>query len=149
MSKKISIDQHYKNTAPLSMVELKKVMGHQSFHHTILEDACRLYGHTLSDLTWEQVCIVNAAINLGVMTAKRAERSKKQTSKDATSFFRRLENSVSAWDTLDELELLDLIKELKAITQNDARWVIKEDLLKLARNAYKRNFILSENKAKK
>lgn len=149
MNKKISIDKHYKNTAPLSMVELKKVMGHQPFHHTILEDACRMYGNTLSDLTWEQVCIVNAAINLGVMTAKRVERSKKQTSGDAGGFLERLGSSVSAWEMLDELELLDLIKELKAITQNDARWGIKEELLKLARNAYKRNFILSENKAKK
>lgn len=149
MSKKISIDQYYKNTAPLSMVELKKVMGHQSFHHTILEDACRLYGHTLSDLTWEQVCIVNAAINLGVMTAKRVERSKKQTSGDSAGFFQRLGDSVSAWQTLEEVELLDLIKELKAITQNDARWGIKEELLTLARNTYKRNFILSENKSKK
>ena len=149
MNKKISIDQHYKNTAPLSMVELKKVMGQQPFHHTITEDACGLYGKNLRELTWEQVCIVNAAINLGVMVAKRAERSKKQASGDAGGFLQRLGNSVSAWEMLDELELLDLIKELKAITQNDARWVIKEDLLTLARNVYKRNFIFSENKAKK
>lgn len=149
MSKKILIDKHYKNTAPLSMVELKKVIGNQPFHHTILEDVCRMYGNTLSDLTSEQVCIVNAAISLGAMTAKRAERSKKQTSENTAGFLERLESSVNAWETLSELEMLDLIKELMAITKSDARWGIKEKLLQLARNIYEQNFILSESWEKK
>lgn len=143
MSKK-SIDNHYKDTAPLSMVELKKVLGNHPFNHAISEDACCMYGKTLSDLTWDQVCIVNAAINLGVMTAKRLERSKKQSYGDAMGLLQRVEDSVGTWEKLDESELLDLIKELKGIARNDARWEIKEQLLQFARKIYQQKFIQPE-----
>lgn len=148
-NKEITLDQHYKNTAPLTMVELKRVLGKQPLQRTIIEDACCVNGVNWRDLTWEQVFMVNTAINLGAITAVRLERSKKVVDGNEAGLLQRLETSVNTWEKLNEFELLDLIKELKVIAPNDKRWEIKDCLLKHARKIYEVKFILSEIEPKK
>lgn len=141
MNRDFGFDKFYENTAPLTLVELKKMLGKKPMNMTISEDVCNVCGIEFRDLTWGEFSLLNNAINLGIMIGKKSER-KRQKETEITTLKNRVEKSVRSWNGFNQGEMEELIRELDGINSNDKRWRIKADLLKIANNIYKEKFTL-------
>lgn len=143
------ITKVYKENFPITRVEFKKILDQQHICPDIVNDLLSVMNinHKETDLRFN-IALMNA-IQLGVMIGKQSERHRRKIGLfefvcPIAKKKEQMSKSIKTWGNMNEWELLEVITELKSMTNENEWYQLKESLLSQARAIFYHNFIKEE-----
>ena len=135
----------YKEIMPVTRVEFKKLLGKQFVCPDIVNDLLAIERNEWREVNGIRMALVNA-INLGVIIGKKSERNRRKLDlfgpvESIDIKKEQISKSIKMWQNMNERDLLEVITELKSMTNENEWYQLKESLLSQAIAIFYHNFI--------